>query len=62
MYTSNSNTRQDQKMLKENTKFMGEIPKEELNSAWSIRKKRKETEERGRERWRREFKLNLNNR
>lgn len=50
MYTSNSNTRQDQKMLKENTKFMGEIPKEELNSAWSIRKKREETEERGRER------------
>lgn len=40
MHTSSTNTRQNLKMFKENTEFMGEIPEEELNSAWSIKKGR----------------------
>lgn len=40
MYTSATNTGQNLKMFKENTEFMGEIPEEELNSAWSIMKRR----------------------
>lgn len=43
-YTSNPNTRQNLKMLKENTKFMGEIPEEELSSGWSKGKGRIEKE------------------
>lgn len=42
VYTSKPNTRQDLKILRENTKFMREIPEQELNSGWNIRKKREE--------------------
>lgn len=67
MYTSKPNTRQDLKTLRENTKFMREIPEQELHSGWNIRNRREEeqgwdgTARKGKEGKGREFQLNLSN-